>query len=72
MTVAERSSQHVESKDSATESESDAVEEPPFLSTNPDFLKTEVVKAYAHTVVAPAIDYWKRAIQVNKGLRWSE
>jgi hypothetical protein len=28
----------------------------PFLLTNPDFSRTEVVKAYAHTVVAPAID----------------
>ncbi len=39
----------------------------PFLLTNPDFSKTEMVKAYAHTVVAPAIDYWKRTIQVKKG-----
>ena len=35
--------------------------------TNPDFSKTEVVKAYAYTVVAPAIDYWKRTIEVKKG-----
>ena len=43
----------------------------PFLLTNPgpDFSKTEVVKAYTHTVVAPAIDYWKRTIEVRKGLQ---
>ncbi len=29
--------------------------------------KTEVVKAYAHTVVAPAVDNWKRTIEVKKG-----
>ena len=39
----------------------------PFLLTNPDFSKTEMVKAYAHTVVAPVIDYWKRTIEVKKG-----
>jgi hypothetical protein len=39
----------------------------PFLLTNPDFSKTEMVKAYTHTVVAPAIDYWKRTIEVKKG-----
>ncbi len=39
----------------------------PFLLTNPDFSKTEVVKAYDHTVVVPAIDYWKRTIEVRKG-----
>ncbi len=39
----------------------------PFLLTNPDFSKTEVVKAYAHTVVVPEIDYWKRTIEVKKG-----
>jgi hypothetical protein len=39
----------------------------PFLLTNPDFSKTEMVNAYVHTVVAPAIDYWKRTIQVKKG-----
>jgi hypothetical protein len=38
----------------------------PFLLTNPDFSKTEVVKAYAHTVVVPAIDYWKRTIEVTE------
>jgi len=26
-----------------------------------------MVKAYAHTVVAPAIDYWQRTIEVKKG-----
>ena len=25
------------------------------------------MKAYAHTVVAPAVDYWKRTIEVKKG-----
>ncbi len=44
----------------------------PFLLTNPDFSKREVVKVYAHTVVAPAIDYWKHTIEVQKGIRWSE
>jgi hypothetical protein len=39
----------------------------PFLLTNPDFSKTEMVKAYTHTVVAPAIDYWKHRIEVKKG-----
>ena len=39
----------------------------PFLLTNPDFSKTEVVKAYTHTVVIPAIDYWKHTIDVKKG-----
>ncbi len=28
----------------------------PFLLTNPDFSKSEVVKVYVHTVVAPVID----------------
>jgi hypothetical protein len=39
----------------------------PFLLTNPDFSKTEMVKAYSHTVVAPPIDYWKHTIEVKKG-----
>jgi hypothetical protein len=34
---------------------------------NPEFSKTEVVKAYAHTVVAAAMDYWKHTIEVKKG-----
>ena len=29
--------------------------------------KTEVVKAYAHTIVAPAMDYWKQTIEGKKG-----
>jgi hypothetical protein len=41
----------------------------PFLLTNPDFSKTEVVKAYTHTVVIPAIDYWKHTIDVKKGVQ---
>ena len=39
----------------------------PFLLTNPDFSKTEMVKDYVHTVVSPAIDYWKLTIEVKKG-----
>jgi hypothetical protein len=39
----------------------------PFLLTNPDFSKMDVVKAYAHTIVAPAIDYWIKTIDVKKG-----
>jgi hypothetical protein len=39
----------------------------PFLLTNPDFSKTEMVKAYVHTVVDPAVDYWKHTIEVKKG-----
>ncbi len=39
----------------------------PFLLTNPDFSKMQVVKAYAHTVVAPAIDYWRMTIDNKKG-----
>jgi hypothetical protein len=44
----------------------------PFLLTNPDFSKTEVVKTYAHTVVVPTIDYWKRTIEVKKGAQVSD
>ena len=47
--------------------EVDIAQATPFLLTNADFSKTEVVKAYAHTVVAPAIDYWQRTIEVKKG-----
>ena len=39
----------------------------PFLLTYPAFSETEMVKAYTHTVVLPAIDYWKRTIEVKKG-----
>ena len=39
----------------------------PFLLVNPDFSKTEVVMAYAHTMVPPAIDYWKQTIEGKKG-----
>jgi hypothetical protein len=39
----------------------------PFLLVNPDFSKTEVVKAYPHSILAPAIDYWKQTIEVKKG-----
>jgi hypothetical protein len=39
----------------------------PFLLARPDFSKTEVVKAYAYTIVAPAMDYWKQTIEVKKG-----
>ncbi len=34
---------------------------------NPDFSKTEVVKAYAHTIVYVVIDYWKQTIEGKKG-----
>ena len=36
---------------------------PPFLLTKPDFSKTEVVKTYVYTIVAPAIDYWQQTIE---------
>ncbi len=39
----------------------------PFLLVNPDFSKTEVVKAYAQTIVIPVIDYWKQTIEDKKG-----
>jgi hypothetical protein len=39
----------------------------PFLLTDPDFSKMDVVKAYAHTIVAPATDYWITTIDVKKG-----
>ena len=38
-----------------------------FVLVNPDFSKTEVVKAYAHTIGAPVIDYWKQTIEGKKG-----
>ena len=47
--------------------EVDIAQATPFLLTNPDFSKTEVVKAHDHTVVAPAVDYWKHTIEVKKG-----
>ena len=47
--------------------EVDMVVAAPFLLVNPDFSKTEVVKAYAHTIVAPVIDYWKQTIEGKKG-----
>ena len=37
------------------------------MLTNPDFSKMPVVKAYAHAVVAPAIDYWRTTIDKKKG-----
>ncbi len=40
----------------------------PFLLVNPDFSKTEVVKAYAHTIVGLVIDYWKQTIEGKKAL----
>jgi hypothetical protein len=39
----------------------------PFFLVNPDFSKTEVVKAYTHTIVPPVIDYWKQTIEGKKG-----
>ena len=52
---------------SALPKEVDIAQAAPFLLTNPDFSKTEVVKAYARINVAPAIDYWKHTIEVKKG-----
>jgi hypothetical protein len=43
------------------------VDASPFLLTDPDFSKMDVVKAYAHTFVAPAIDYWIKTIDIKKG-----
>ncbi len=37
------------------------------LLVNPDFSNTEVVKSYAHSIVAPPIDYWKQTIEGKKG-----
>ena len=39
----------------------------PFLLVNSDFSKIDVVKAYAHTIVAPAIHYWRQTIEIKKG-----
>ena len=39
----------------------------PFLLVKPNFSKTEVVKTYVHTIVAPCIDYWKQTIEVKEG-----
>ena len=38
----------------------------PFLLARPDFSKTEVVKAYAYSIVPPAMDYWKQTIEGKK------
>ena len=38
----------------------------PFLLVNPDFSKMDVVKAYAYTIVAPAIHYWRQTIEIKK------
>ena len=48
--------------------EVDMVVTAPFLMDRPDFSKTEVVKAYLHTIVAPAMDYWKQTIEGKKAL----
>jgi hypothetical protein len=37
--------------------------------TRPDFSKTEVVKAYVDTIVAPVMDYWKQTIE---GKKWAQ
>jgi hypothetical protein len=47
--------------------EADMVLAAPFLLTRPDFSKTEVVKTYTYSIVAPAMDYWKQTIEVKKG-----
>ena len=39
----------------------------PFLLARPDFSKTEVVKTYTYSIVAPVMDYWKQTIEVKKG-----
>ena len=39
----------------------------PFLLTTPDFSNMQVVKEYAHTVVAPSIDYRRTTIDTKKG-----
>jgi len=39
----------------------------PFSLANPDFSKTEVVRAYVHTIVDPVMDYWKQTIENKKG-----
>ncbi len=44
----------------------------PLLFAKPDFSKTEVVKAYVYTIVAPAIDYWKETIEIKKGRQYSK
>ena len=36
----------------------------PFLLTNPDFSKKEVVKAHAHTVVAPATEERMKRVRI--------
>jgi hypothetical protein len=47
--------------------EADMAVAAPFLLAKPDSSKTEVVKAYVYTIVAPATDYWKETIEVKKG-----
>ena len=47
--------------------EVDIAQPAPLLFTNPEFSRTEVVKACSHTIVAPAIDYWKHTIEVKEG-----
>ena len=37
-----------------------------FYWLKPDFSKTEVVKVYVGTIVAPAMDYWKQTIEDKK------
>jgi hypothetical protein len=39
----------------------------PFLLARPELSKTEVVKAYTYSIVAPVMDYWKQTIEVKKG-----
>jgi hypothetical protein len=46
--------------------EVDIAQPAPLLFRNPEFSRTEVVKACAHTIVAAAIDYWKHTIEVKK------
>ena len=46
--------------------EVDIAQPAPLLFRNPEFSRTEVVKACAHTIVAAAIDYWKHTIELKK------
>ena len=49
--------------------------EVPFLLAKPDFSKTEVVKAYVHTIVAKLLLLWitgNRQSKTRKGTSWSE
>jgi hypothetical protein len=42
----------------------------PFLLTDPDFSKMDVVKAYVHTIVAPLLITGSRRSTSRKEMRW--